>query len=302
MCLSAVGHAQHQRLEPRVEHERRDRVDELHLEQLHRRDLGEQQPPRVALAQVDLLQVLVEPALGEQVAAAASVLGEQRRLRELGRRGDPGEPRERRRRVALEDVGAAQALVLAEQPPLVRRHPLGRRGLALHHVAVEVGRPPHGLAGVVDDEVEPVARRQQVRAERLDARRVAQVEPEDLEPVAPVLEVRLARVPRRRVAREARRHDQLRARAQQLDPGLVADLHAPAGEQRDAAAQVGRLRPLREVEVAAVRAELVVERMHARVELLADVAVLRLDELAELAARRRRRPARTRRAGRRSAS
>ena len=78
-------------------------------------------------------------------------------------------------------------------------------------------------------------------AERLDARRVPQVEPEDLEPVAPVVEVRLARVPGRGVAREARRDDQLRARAQQLDPGLVADLHAPAGEQRDAAAQIGGL-------------------------------------------------------------
>jgi hypothetical protein len=51
-------------------------------------------------------------------------------------------------------------------------------------VRVELGRPAHGLAGVVDDEVEPLARREQVAAERLDARRVAQVEPEDLEPVA----------------------------------------------------------------------------------------------------------------------
>ena len=105
---------------------------------------------------------------------------------------------------------------------------------------------------------------EQVLAERLDARRVAQVEAEDLEAVAPVREVRLLRVAGRRVAREARRHDQLRAGAQQLDPGLVADLHAAAGEQRDAAAQVGRLGALREVEVAAGGAELVVERVHAR--------------------------------------
>ena len=39
---------------------------------------------------------------------------------------------------------------------------------------------------------------------------------------------------------------------------------------------------LREVEVAARRAELVVERVDLDVELLADVAVLRLDHLAEL--------------------
>ena len=126
----------------------------------------------------------------------------------------------------------------------MRRHRVGRRGLALQHVPVELGRPAHGLAGVVDDEVEPLPRREQVRAERLDARRVAQVEPEDLEPVAPDVEVGLARVPGRGVAREAGRDDQLRARAQQLDAGLVADLHAAAGEQRDAARQVGRLGPL----------------------------------------------------------
>ena len=98
-------------------------------------------------------------------------------------------------------------------------------------------------------------------AERLDARRVAQVEPEDLEPVAPLVEVGLLRVAGRGVAREARRDDQLRAGAQQLDPGLVADLHAAAGEQRDAARRSAVSVRLREVEVAARRAELVVERV-----------------------------------------
>ena len=69
-----------------------------------------------------------------------------------------------------------------------------RRLLAGHHVRVEVGRPPHRLAGVVDDEVEARPRRQQLAAERLDARRVAQVEAEDLEPIGPLVEVGLARV------------------------------------------------------------------------------------------------------------
>ena len=124
--------------------------------------------------------------------------------------------------------------------------------------------------------------RVQVRAERFDARRVAQVEPEDLEPVAPLVEVGLLRVAVRGIAREAGGDDQLRARPQQLDPRLVPDLHAPAGEQRDAARQVGGLRALGVVEVGARRAELVVERMDVAVELLADVAVLRLDDLAEL--------------------
>ena len=137
---------------------------------------------------------------------------------------------------------------------------------------VEVGRTPHGLAGVVDDEVEAIARGQQLAAERLDARRVAQVESEDLEAIAPLGEVRLLRVARRGVAREARRDDELRAGAQQLEAGLIADLHAPAGEQRDAAAQVGELGALGEVDLRARRAQLIVEVMD-RVVLLADVAV-----------------------------
>src|SRR6185436_20090293 len=119
-------------------------------------------------------------------------------------------------------------------------------------------------------------------AERLDARRVPQVEAEDLEPVLPVLEVRLPRVSRRRVAREAGRHDQVRTGAEELDPGLVADLHPSARQQRDAAAQVGGLRALAEVEVAALRAELVVERVQLAVLALADVAVVRLEALASL--------------------
>ena len=119
-------------------------------------------------------------------------------------------------------------------------------------------------------------------AERLDARRVAQVEAEDLEPVAPLLEVGLGGVAGRGVAREARRHDQLRAGAEQLDPGLVADLHPAAGEERHPVPS-GRPSPTAcVVEVPARGAELVVERMDADVVLLADVAVLRLDDLAEL--------------------
>ena len=108
--------------------------------------------------------------------------------------------------------------------------------------SVELGRAAHGLARVVDDEVEPVARRVEVVAERLDARRVAQIEAEDLEPVAPLVEVGFARVPQRRVAREAGRDDQLGAGAQELDAGLVADLHPAAGEQRHPAAAGRRSR------------------------------------------------------------
>ena len=58
---------------------------------------------------------------------------------------------------------------------------------------------------------------------------------------APLGEVGLRGVAAGGVARKARRDDEMRAGAQQLEPGLIADLHAPAGEQRDAAAQIGEL-------------------------------------------------------------
>ncbi len=44
-CVGTFGIAQHQRLEPRVDQERRDRVDQLNFEQLHRRHLVHQQAP-----------------------------------------------------------------------------------------------------------------------------------------------------------------------------------------------------------------------------------------------------------------
>ena len=188
--LVALGRAQHQRLQARVQHERRDRVDELHLEQLDRRDLGEQQAPRVALAQVDLLQILVEPALrGRGRPARTRSSGSSGTCESSARAGAA------RRRQHLERAGPRTRRAAAHVRGIARRD-----GLALEHVPVELGRPAHGLAGVVDDEVEPVACRDEVPAERLDARRVAQVEAEDLEPVAPLLEVGLRprNAPRRR--------------------------------------------------------------------------------------------------------
>ena len=85
MCLSRSAVCEHQRLQPRVEHERRDGVDELRLEQLDRRDLGEQEAPRVPVAEVDLLQVLVEVPLGEEMSLIGRLLGEEAHLREVGR-------------------------------------------------------------------------------------------------------------------------------------------------------------------------------------------------------------------------
>jgi hypothetical protein len=102
---------------------------------------------------------------------------------------------------------------------------------------------------------------------------MAQVEPEDLEPVCPLAEVRLLRIALRRVPGKARGHDEPRAAAQQLEAGLVADLHASAGQERHPAVEIGQLGALREVQLRAGRAQLVVEMVNVRVFLLADVAM-----------------------------
>ena len=242
MCLSRFRRAEHQRLQPRVEDERRDGVDELHLEQLD----GRTPPPAGSarscdLAQIDLLQILIEPALGEQMAlVAASSSGSRRHLRQRRGRASARARRARSRR----EPGRRSRACRSAAAPRRRRAGAARRPAAcapqrdvsrVHHVAIELRRPPHGLAGVVDDEVEPVVRRQQVMAEGLDARRVPQIEPEDLEPIAPLGEVRFLRVARGRIARKARGHDQVRAGAEQLDARLIADLDAPAGQHGDAA-------------------------------------------------------------------
>jgi hypothetical protein len=59
------------------------------------------QAPGIALAQVDLLQVLVEPAFGEQMLLAEQFVGQQRHLRQLRgtvRPAHVGQPRGLRQR------------------------------------------------------------------------------------------------------------------------------------------------------------------------------------------------------------
>jgi len=53
----------------------------LHFQQLYGRDLGEQQAPGVAPAQVYLLQVLVEATLGKQVLLHLELFRQQWHLR-----------------------------------------------------------------------------------------------------------------------------------------------------------------------------------------------------------------------------
>jgi hypothetical protein len=98
-------------------------------------------------------------------------------------------------------------------------------------------------------------------AKGFDTGRVAQIQAENFQAVAPVREVRLRGVTHGRVARKTGGHNEMHAGAQQFDACLVADFHAPAGEQRHASAQVGQFGPLAPVQFRARRAKLVVEMM-----------------------------------------
>jgi hypothetical protein len=179
-----------------------------------------------------------------------------------------------------QEVVPAKALVGPDETEHVGRQRVERSVLALHHVAVEVRRTSHRLAGVVDDEVEPVARGENVLRERFDARRVTQIEAEDLQSVAPLAEVGFGRIAGGGVAGKAGRDDQRCTATQQLDPCLIADLHPAAGEQRDRSRQVGELAALGEVVLGARGAQLVVEVVDLAVLDLADVTVLLVDGLA----------------------
>ncbi len=175
---------------------------------------------------------------------------------------------------------AAQPFVCPDELEDRRVEGVERGSLAVHHVAVEVRWAAHGLARVVDDVIEPIARRQHVPAERLDARGVAQVESEHLESVTPLGEVGLGCVPCRSVTRETGGHDERDTASQQLDSRLVTDLHPPARQERDPAGEVGELAAFGVVELGALRAQLVVEVVHLVVLGLADVTVLRFDGFA----------------------
>ncbi len=207
-----------------------------------------------------MLQVLVEFPLWEQVLLAQELFREQRELREFGR-------------------GCGYGARRKELFHLVR-HADQRGALALHHVGVELRGTANGLAGVIDDEVQARVRVDQFLAEGLNAGGMPEVEAKNFKAVGPLGEVGLLGITLGGVAGEAGRDDQVGAGAEELESGLVANLYAAAGEQGDAAGEIGELGPLVEVEFGAGGAHLVIKVMHLGVFLLADVAVERFGRLA----------------------
>mmetsp|Transcript_15353 Transcript_15353/g.63770 ORF Transcript_15353/g.63770 Transcript_15353/m.63770 type:complete len:281 (+) Transcript_15353:1064-1906(+) len=104
---------------------------------------------------------------------------------------------------------------------------------------VECGRPPHRLAGVVDDDVESRQVRVQPGTERLERHHISQIEPMQVQAMSKLSEVRLLCIPPRRVRGEAGGRDEGGTRAKQLQPRLVANLDARARQKRHAPRQIG---------------------------------------------------------------
>ncbi len=149
-------------------------------------------------------------------------------------------------------------------------------------VRVGLGRAPHGLRRVVDQDVERSLGGHLV-GQRHHLARIAQVDPHHAQPVQPVRAVLHRAEAAHRVVREARGDRRVRAVAQQPQRDVHADLRAPAGQQRAAAGQVGPGVAARVVERRAGGTELVVEGVDLAVALLADVTRARLDQHAAAA-------------------
>ena len=119
------------------------------------------QAPAVPAAQVDLLQIRVEAPVGEQLASACGPSSASSRTCESSaERAMPGA-----------SIGAGRAWTRSVATHAARSRRAARRAgraspsdaVSSSAVLVEPGRPAHGLAGVVDHEVEAVARVGQVR-------------------------------------------------------------------------------------------------------------------------------------------
>jgi hypothetical protein len=95
---------------------------------------------------------------------------------------------------------------------------------------VKFRRTSNGLAGVVNDEIQSRLSVRQMPAKSLNAGRAAHVQSEDLKAVCPFAEIGFPRVALRRVAGETRRDNEMSTCAKELQTGLIANFHAPAGE------------------------------------------------------------------------
>ena len=181
---------------------------------------------------------------------------------------------------ARHQVVAAQPLVGPQQRLHVGGQVAQRRLLKLEHVPVKIRRPPHSLAGIVDNKVEPRARGQKVLAKRFDAGRMPQIQAKHLEPVAPIGKIGLLRIALGSIAGKAGRHNQVRTGPQQFDARLIANLYPTTCEQCHPPAQIGGLAALVPVQLGTGRAQLVIKGVNRRVLLLTHVTMLQVGGLS----------------------
>ena len=279
----------HRRAQTADEQERCRGVGELHLEHLERIDLLDRLHPAVHAVHVGheaagvdrgAVGVLLQRRGSGGHREACEVFGRERLAALLGDRAAEGRDREQRMRVdgCLQRLRVRVGRV-TEGLHLGQRSVGKRLQLGIRQQRVRTRRAAHGLRGVVDQDVERALGRDRVgEADHLGG--VAQVDADDAQTVQPVRRVGQSREAPHGVARESGGDRGVRPVAEQPQRDVHADLGATTREQGALAGEVGTGVALAVAEAGAVRAELVVERIHLRVGLLADVAVAGLEQLA----------------------
>ena len=134
--------------------------------------------------------------------------------------------------------GGGRVTRASERDHIWERAARQRRLRGRGQVRVRLGRPPHGLRRVVDQDVER-ALGGDVVGEGDDLSRIAQVEADDAQAIDPVCAVVHRGEAPDGVVREARRDRRVGAVAEQPQRDVHPDLGPAAGEQRATSAQVG---------------------------------------------------------------
>jgi hypothetical protein len=152
-----------------AQHEGRDRVDELELDDLNRGNFAQDQAPAVAGAQIDLLQIRIKRARGEKLFFRLRVVEGVGDLRQPRRCAQPDSRNAGRCDTFTAHTGRCECgrmisgaarepshanMIFREQGFYFLRETFRGSRLVLHEVLIERGRPAHGLRRVVDENVQ----------------------------------------------------------------------------------------------------------------------------------------------------
>ncbi len=218
----------HRRTQPRDEDERRDRVAQLHLEQLDGIDLAHRLDPAVGVRQIGQQpagvdrDTLLDPGRGcgtGDESEGTHLFGGQ--IRGRGQRGRGQRTGQR---------GRVRVAGLAERHDVGQLAGRQRPGLGVGQRAVRPGGAAHRLRSVVDQDVEGPLRRNGI-GQRDHLRGIAQVDADHPQAVDPVGAVLHGLETPDGVVREPGGDRQVGAVAQQPQRDVHADLGAASGEQ-----------------------------------------------------------------------